>query len=154
MVLTETSENGTWADYFFSWPRVSGGMKRKEMSVNKAKLGNKLTCSNCGAKFYDLKKKQPVCPKCGEDYVVQKPKTRRAPSPAERIPAPAASPDTTEETGDEDGLIAAELEDELLEDGDEGEDDSVIEDTSDIGGDEDDIGEVIGSVEGSGTESD
>mgnify|MGYP001478222359 CR=1 FL=1 len=115
MVLTETSENGTWADYFFSWPRVSGGMKRKEMSVNKAKLGNKLTCSNCGAKFYDMKKKQPVCPKCGEDYVVQKPKTRRAPSPAERIPAPAASPDTTEETGDEDGLIAAELEDELLE---------------------------------------
>ena len=29
------------------------------------KLGNKHVCKHCGCKFYDLKKEQPICPKCG-----------------------------------------------------------------------------------------
>jgi len=29
------------------------------------KLGNKYDCYNCGTKFYDLGKPDPVCPKCG-----------------------------------------------------------------------------------------
>ena len=134
-------------------PGFPGGLERKGMPVTNAKLGNKLTCSNCGAKFYDLKKKQPVCPKCGEDYVVQKPKTRRAPAAAEPAPAPAPAPDAKETTDGEEALITPELEDEILEGEDEGEDDSVIEDTSDIGGDEEDIGEVIGAIEGSSDDS-
>ena len=134
-------------------PGFPGGLERKGMPVTNAKLGNKLTCSNCGAKFYDLKKKQPVCPKCGEDYVVQKPKTRRPPAAAEPARAPAPAPDAKETTDGEEGLITPELEDEILEDDDEGEDDSVIEDTSDIGGDEEDIGEVIGAIEGSSDDS-
>ncbi len=28
-------------------------------------LGNKFECYSCGAKFYDLGKPQPICPKCG-----------------------------------------------------------------------------------------
>ena len=28
-------------------------------------LGRKFTCHNCGAKFYDLNKPEPACPKCG-----------------------------------------------------------------------------------------
>ena len=28
-------------------------------------LGNKYECFSCGAKFYDLGKPEPVCPKCG-----------------------------------------------------------------------------------------
>ena len=136
---------------FSARSELPGGMERKGMPVTKAKLGNKLTCSNCGAKFYDLKKKQPVCPKCGEDYVVQKPKTRRAAPPVE--PAPAPVPDATETTDSEDGLIASGMEDELLEDDEEGEGSTVIEDTSEIGGDEDDIGEVIGAVEESNGEN-
>ena len=132
-------------------PELPGGMKRKGMPVTKAKLGNKLTCSNCGAKFYDLKKKQPVCPRCGEDYVVQKTKTRRSAPAVE--PAPAPAPDPIETTDGEDGLITSELADELLEDDEEGEEDAVIEDTSEIGGDEEDIGEVIGAVEESNGEN-
>ena len=31
-------------------------------------LGNKCVCSQCGAKFYDLGKKNPTCPKCGAVY--------------------------------------------------------------------------------------
>jgi uncharacterized protein (TIGR02300 family) len=29
------------------------------------KLGTKFACFNCGTKFYDLGKSDPVCPKCG-----------------------------------------------------------------------------------------
>ena len=32
-----------------------------------ANLGTKHTCFKCGTKFYDLKKPEPVCPKCGAD---------------------------------------------------------------------------------------
>lgn len=30
-------------------------------------LGTKHTCFKCGTKFYDLKKPDPLCPKCGSD---------------------------------------------------------------------------------------
>lgn len=30
-------------------------------------LGNKFVCFKCNSKFYDLKKPDPVCPKCGAD---------------------------------------------------------------------------------------
>lgn len=30
-------------------------------------LGLKHTCFKCGTKFYDMKKPEPVCPKCGAD---------------------------------------------------------------------------------------
>ncbi|MBX7097748.1 MAG: FYDLN acid domain-containing protein [Myxococcaceae bacterium] len=30
-------------------------------------LGNKFVCFKCSAKFYDMKKPDPVCPKCGTD---------------------------------------------------------------------------------------
>ena len=30
-------------------------------------LGTKFTCCKCGTKFYDLKKPEPLCPKCGAD---------------------------------------------------------------------------------------
>jgi uncharacterized protein (TIGR02300 family) len=29
------------------------------------KLGTKFDCFNCGTKFYDLGKPEPICPKCG-----------------------------------------------------------------------------------------
>jgi uncharacterized protein (TIGR02300 family) len=30
-------------------------------------LGTKFTCFKCSTKFYDMKKPDPVCPKCGAD---------------------------------------------------------------------------------------
>ena len=30
-------------------------------------LGNKFVCFKCSTKFYDMKKPDPVCPKCGAD---------------------------------------------------------------------------------------
>ena len=31
------------------------------------KFGTKFTCFSCAAKFYDMKKQDPKCPKCGSD---------------------------------------------------------------------------------------
>lgn len=43
-------------------------------------LGSKHVCFKCGAKFYDLKKPDPVCPKCGADQreASAKPEGRRS----------------------------------------------------------------------------
>ncbi len=43
-------------------------------------LGNKHVCFKCSAKFYDLKKPDPLCPKCGADQreATTKPEGRRS----------------------------------------------------------------------------
>ncbi len=38
-------------------------------------LGNKHDCYSCGAKFYDLGKPEPICPKCGANQKDAKPST-------------------------------------------------------------------------------
>lgn len=37
------------------------------MNYDKAKLGNRYACFQCGTKFYDLNRPQPTCPECGAD---------------------------------------------------------------------------------------
>jgi uncharacterized protein (TIGR02300 family) len=94
--------------------------------VAKAELGMKLTCESCGARFYDLNKQPGICPKCGTANarpVIFKASRGR---PAEEKVAvqkapPAAAPD--------DDVPEVEDEDE--------EDEAVIEDTSDLGEDDD-----------------
>jgi uncharacterized protein (TIGR02300 family) len=43
-------------------------------------LGNKHLCFKCGAKFYDLRKPEAICPKCGADQR-DSPANRPAPEP-------------------------------------------------------------------------
>ena len=40
-------------------------------------LGTKLTCQSCETKLYDLNKKNPICPKCGAEYIVAKTRGRK-----------------------------------------------------------------------------
>ena len=48
--------------------------------MNKDKLGNKHLCSNCGIKFFDLKKEIPECPNCGTQVIIRtKPRLGRPP---------------------------------------------------------------------------
>lgn len=39
-----------------------------ETGVAKAELGEKQVCPNCGAKFYDLRKRPAQCPKCANSF--------------------------------------------------------------------------------------
>ena len=62
--------------------------------MKKKDLGNKHVCYQCGCKFYDLKKPQPICPKCGVDQ-------NDAPKKAGSQPAsqaPSLSPSATTRT--------------------------------------------------------
>jgi uncharacterized protein (TIGR02300 family) len=82
-------------------------------------LGQKHTCWKCGAKFYDLKKAQPACPKCGADPrdapVVKAPPAERRRAAAREEPAP-------QETEPEETKLDEEL-DEADEELDEADDD-------------------------------
>jgi uncharacterized protein (TIGR02300 family) len=72
-------------------------------------FGTKHVCAKCGTKFYDMKKPDPICPKCGTNQ------RNVAPRPAERksrlaqaakiiepIDAPEASTEDEEVEADED----------------------------------------------------
>lgn len=84
-------------------------------------LGTKHVCFKCGTKFYDLKKSDPTCPKCGAD-------PRQSPAvkapPAERRPRATARPvaapveDTEAEAELEEDAEADDV-DEDVDDGDE-----------------------------------
>ncbi|MES2252192.1 MAG: FYDLN acid domain-containing protein [Pseudomonadota bacterium] len=41
------------------------------MIVVKLEWGTKRTCLSCGARFYDLQKTPPACPKCGTIFEIQ-----------------------------------------------------------------------------------
>jgi hypothetical protein len=84
-------------------------------AARKTKLGQKWACYSCQAKFYDLQKPDPNCPKCGADQrqspAFEKPKRTRAKKPT---PAPApkkvvkAPPPPVEEAEDLDTPIDPE----------------------------------------------
>ena len=65
-------------------------------------LGNKHVCFKCAAKFYDLKKPDPICPKCGSDQrdATAKPEGRR--SRLSAVPKIIEAVEPAEKEADED----------------------------------------------------
>jgi uncharacterized protein (TIGR02300 family) len=59
------------------------------------RLGRKWVCFSCQAKFYDLKKADPTCPRCGADPrqapVEEPPKRARKSKKSPPDPAPATA---------------------------------------------------------------
>ncbi len=47
---------------------------------DKSKLGTRYSCFECGLKFYDLNRPDPLCPKCGADQ-----RTNPNPDPREAV---------------------------------------------------------------------
>ena len=96
--------------------------------LDKARLGTRYTCYECGTKFYDLNRPAPTCPECGADQTnapVQDVKallskgggkTRRKVE-VEDEPAPAPTDEESEDGDDEEdgdlGLGMGEEEDDL-----------------------------------------
>jgi uncharacterized protein (TIGR02300 family) len=75
-------------------------------------LGTKHTCFKCGTKFYDLRKPEPVCPKCGADQ--RESPALKAPPPAEKRQRAAARPAPAPEV-DEAEPVEAEVDDDADE---------------------------------------
>ncbi|MCP4393053.1 MAG: TIGR02300 family protein [Alphaproteobacteria bacterium] len=93
------------------------------------KLGIKRKCEECGARFYDLNKKDIICPKCNAVYQ------------SEAKALNAASSAKNDLKKDE---INIDDFDENLEINDAETDvDEYIEDVSDLGSDDDDMAEII-----------
>jgi uncharacterized protein (TIGR02300 family) len=82
-------------------------------------LGTKHTCFKCGTKFYDMKKPEPLCPKCGADQ--RQSPALKTPAPQERRPRARPPEPKTEEVEvelDDDADLEDEA-DEPAEDDDE-----------------------------------
>ena len=60
--------------------------------ARKVKLGQRWVCYACEAKFYDLNRPEPICPKCKADQrespAFAKPKRARPKKAAPKAPAP------------------------------------------------------------------
>ncbi|MCC7426447.1 MAG: TIGR02300 family protein [Alphaproteobacteria bacterium] len=100
----------------------------------KPEWGAKRTCVSCGARFYDLMRTPATCPKCGTEQPAEQPRLKRGGSSAvaeeklkRRLPVPEA------EAVEED---AAE---EIVE----GDEEEVLEDTSDLEGEDAGLSDVI-----------
>ena len=111
----------------------------------KPEWGKKRTCQSCGAKYYDLKKEPPTCPKCETVFQAETPQRgRRSRTPVEApkvvpLPVPAAAAITAE--------VSDIADDDIEVDALDGDDESLPEDTSDLVDDDDDVSDVIVPVE-------
>lgn len=87
----------------------------------KAEWGTKRICPSCGARYYDMKKKTPVCPSCNTAYDPEQVMKSRRGRAAAKPPAPEEAAedavDTLPDTGGE------ETDDALIEDAEELSDD-------------------------------
>lgn len=91
-------------------------------------LGSRRVCWKCGAKFYDLNKPSPACPKCGADPR-EDPALKAPPPKVARQATPAPKRAQAKEYEAEEGFEEAEE----GEEADEGEE----SDGADEGGSED-----------------
>ena len=102
----------------------------------KPEWGNKLACRHCGAKFYDMQRDPPVCPRCGTAYKPERPgRPERAVAEKVRavpVPAKVAEPDPEVEAD--------------AEESDNDEEEELIEGTDDLEG-EDDVTGVVDTTE-------
>src|SRR5262249_42666259 len=135
-------------------------------TVAKPELGIKRLCANCGAKFYDLNKDPPVCPKCHTalELATLAPRGRPDAAPAAHAAAPApeeevAAPETAEaefvsleEADAEAQGNKKALEGEAVEGGeeeveieDEGMDDAAFIEEQEEG--DEDVTDIIGDVD-------
>lgn len=92
----------------------------------KPELGSKRVCVSCGTKFYDLARQPAVCPKCATEQPAEQPRLRRV-APVAPVEPQRAKPQP--QPGLEDADVDVEVEGEEDEEG-------VLEDTSDLEGDD------------------
>jgi uncharacterized protein (TIGR02300 family) len=137
--------------------------------VAKPEWGAKRICQSCGARFYDFHRSPITCPACGAAFDLDaigrsrrvRPPTRAAAPAAglavaagvldEDLPLGGAVVDEAEEVEEVGDKVEAEEADEAeVEEEEEEDEESLIEDASELGEDDDDVGEVIDGVDDEG----
>ncbi len=101
--------------------------------MSKPEWGTKRTCQSCGAHFYDMRKDTIICPKCGATYdpeAVLKSRRGRVVEKLTPVKPVEPEPKEAEEETETEDIGAAEEEE-------------VIEDTTELGEDDEDVCEVI-----------
>ena len=93
----------------------------------KPEWGTKHLCTNCSARFYDMKRTPVSCPACGTKPKV--PSSISAYSRTKTRPKPQATDTTT-----------ADAEDSIVDDG---TDEDVLDDTTEVGGEKENVAEVL-----------
>ena len=98
-------------------------------------LGSKHVCFKCSTKFYDFKKPEPICPKCGANQTHAAPSTQLAATQAARKKRKAEVARTFDDEPEEVvGEVVAD--DELIDDELVGADLGTDEEEADIDDDE------------------
>ena len=116
----------------------------------KPEWGVKRLCQSCATKFYDLSRSPIACPQCGARFDPEALlKSRRsrptaAPKPAKApVKAPVKAPEVDQtgrpdnESSDESSVDSGDEDQTLKKIADGGDDDLVVENTSELGGDAD-----------------
>ncbi len=125
-----------------------------ERGLAKPEWGSKRICPSCGARYYDLLRHPVICPKCSTPFDPEaflKSRRSRPAAPVEKEIAPVGTDGLDADTEAAEAEVAEEEEEGQetvpLEDGEEEDDEELLEDASELGEDEDDMAEVIENVE-------
>ena len=109
----------------------------------KSKLGAKVVCGDCGVRFYDLTRQEPKCPKCGAVYKIKKVAKPKKKKELEPKVVPVKDDVDGEETESDDDALLLQGEGEDEDDLDSNEASEIMEDTSDLAGDDDISGVAV-----------
>ena len=94
---------------------------------DKSKLGKRYQCFQCGLKFYDLNRPEPLCPKCGADQ-----RENPNPDPREAILARFKGQGAMAK-----GIRPEDIDEEV----EEGDEDVDLDEAEDMDEEEEDLGE-------------
>ena len=110
--------------------------------MHRPELGTKRTCQHCGARFYDLSRDPIVCPKCGHEHTAEMFNRMRRARPGAEAAARAPKREVEEDAVVADG-------DDVEIDAEEGaeEEEAEFEDASELGEDDEDMAEVIDTLD-------
>ncbi len=112
--------------------------------MTKPEWGTKRKCLSCGAFFYDMKKKDFTCPKCGAAYKASELEAAKLEAALKN----ASNVKALREDLDEEEIVAAAISDTDFQEAEETSED-LLEDASELGDDNHDMAEVMDNV-GSG----
>ena len=115
----------------------------RSTALHRPELGTKRTCQHCGARFYDLSREPIVCPKCAHEHTAEMFNRMRRARPA----AEAAARSGPKREVDEDVVVADGDDVELEGEDAVEEEEAEFEDASELGEDEEDMAEVIDTLD-------